>query len=151
MASWKEFELRFARYLRDELWAYDITFAPDRCFRDWDIKATMNWVEVTYEIKSDRKSEYTWNTCIEYKYKWQPSWVDWTKADYFIIYSDKKRRMQQTDELRKRLENTKKRSVMGGNGDLTTSWLIRCSLMPTLFEQLDIEEMKKHKVIPLSK
>lgn len=144
--AWDICEQAFAKHIVEDLWWEILETAPDRRFKDWDIKALIGWVVVTYEIKSDRKSEHSHNSLIEYEYKprwwdWEPSWIAGTKADYFITYSDKKRRQQSVEELRKRLDARKKFSVFSWNGNRAKWWLFKCSEMPSLFDQ--IEEMEE--------
>ena len=80
----KECEKTFMRYLIDYPGMISIEFAQWK-FKDWDIKMTTKDKEITYEVKSDRKSEETWNCCIECMYKDEPSWVYASKADYIVM------------------------------------------------------------------
>lgn len=139
-------EERFAKHIVEDLWGEILDTSPDEVFKERDIKALIDWVEVTFEVKSDRKSEYTHNSMIEYEYNTrhddikkrirEPSWIASTKADYFVIYSDKKRWQQEVEELRKRLDRRKKRSVTGWNNNNARWRLFKCSEMPELFDQL---------------
>lgn len=52
-----------------------IEFAPDIPFKDRDVKLTIWWKEVSYEIKRDFKSQETWNIALEIKCNWKPSGV----------------------------------------------------------------------------
>lgn len=150
-AAWDICEQKVIEYIVNNLWWEILETAPDKRFKDWDIKALINWVVVTYEVKSDRKSEHTPNSYIEYSYKvWnkdkhkrerEDSWILWTNADYFVMYSDRKRRQQEVEELRNRLNAREKRSVVWWDDNRTKWWLFRHAEMPSLFDQ--IEEMEE--------
>jgi hypothetical protein len=45
-----------------------LEFSQGKC-KDYDIKMTTKDKVITYEVKSDRRSEETGNCCIEYMYK----------------------------------------------------------------------------------
>jgi hypothetical protein len=64
----KEVEKVFMRYLVDYPGMVSLEFSKGKC-KDYDIKMTTKDKVITYEIKSDRKSEETGNCCIEYMYK----------------------------------------------------------------------------------
>lgn len=71
----------------------NITSAPSKKFYDWDIKATFEGVEITYEVKYDTKGHYYAkkhnrgvNLYIEYQNtrKNEKSGIRASKADYYV-------------------------------------------------------------------
>lgn len=143
-AAGKICEDKVVEYLINKLWATDIKRAPNKYFPYRDIKATINWVEVKYEVKSDRASERHHNVYLEYKTsKWKPSGYLWTSADYFIIYSDRKWRQQEVQELRKRINAfPEKEHRRGGNNNNTRARVVNVKYLPLLFDQIeDIEAL----------
>ena len=142
--AWDICEQKVAEYLRDKFWATDIQFAPQTYWPYRDIKATIDWITVTFEVKSDRKSEHSHNVYLEYKTaKWKPSGYLWTSADYFIIYSDRKWRQQEVQELRKRINAfPEKEHRRGGNKNNTRARVVNVKYLPLLFDQIeDIEAL----------
>lgn len=78
----EEFQLRFIDYLSLDEYD-DIEFAPKYKFSDYDIKIKKGATEVKYEIKTDRKTKFTGNFCIEYECYNKPSGISTTKSDYY--------------------------------------------------------------------
>lgn len=86
LESWKKIEREFAKIMIDTYSNIEkVEFAPDTQFKDWDVRITVGWIERTYEIKRDFKSQETWNIALEIKCNWKPSGIFASKAD-FIIY-----------------------------------------------------------------
>jgi hypothetical protein len=56
--------------------------APNKKFKDWDIKTET----ATYEVKTDRFTYKTGNFCIEYECFNKPSGISTTKATYYAYY-----------------------------------------------------------------
>ena len=86
LKSWKAVEREFATRLMK--WDVSkIEFSEGR-FKDWDVKATFKKlgrdVERTFELKCDLVSERTWKVWFEVTYKWEPSGVMSSKADYIV-------------------------------------------------------------------
>ena len=131
----KECEKTFMRYLVDYPGMISIELAQWK-FKDWDIKMKTKDKEITYEVKSDRKSEDTWNCCIECMYKGEPSWVYASKADYIVYYTWKKWWMQERWKLLILLNNIEKEVVSGGDGNRSELYLIKLELLPQLFEEI---------------
>ena len=87
--KWKQIEKEFViKMIRKQLDILKIEFAPNQVFKDRDVKIlyNKNWEkrESTFEIKSDDKSEETWNICFEYMCNEQPSWIYASKADCIV-------------------------------------------------------------------
>ena len=63
----KEFAIKM---IKKELDILEVEFAPNKAFKDWDVKIKYNKngevMERTFEIKSDDKSMETGNICFEY-------------------------------------------------------------------------------------
>lgn len=98
--AWDACENCFIRYLNSQPNTEVIEQAHGR-HPDWDIKALRNWKVVTFEVKSDRKSEHSKNFCIEFynPKSEKPSWICTSKADYYVYYSDMKRWIASRPEL----------------------------------------------------
>ena len=113
----KEAEKAFIHYLID---AYDI----------------INLV-VTYEVKSDRRSEDTWNLCIEYMYNGNSSWIYSSKADYIVYYCDMKWWIQDRWLLLWKINDVEKEMKKWWDNNLSKLFLIKVDKLPELFNQLD--------------
>jgi len=103
--AWSKCEDIFAEYLSTYPGLISLERAPKKGFPDWDIKITYEKdgkiKEASYEIKSDRKSEYSGNFCLEYyniKKGW-PSGICTSKADYYVYFAWGKRWIARRDEL----------------------------------------------------
>lgn len=98
--AWDACEDCFIRYL-NSLPDTEVIEQAHGKHPDWDVKAMIKWKEVTFEVKSDRKSEHSHNFCIEfYNIKSEtPSWICTSKADYYVYYSDMKWRMTKRPDL----------------------------------------------------
>lgn len=131
----KEVEKVFMKYLIDYPWMISVEFSKWRC-KDYDIKLITKDKEITYEIKSDRKSEETWNCCIEYMYKWKASWIFASKADYIVYYCNKKWRIQERWLLLCLLAEMDKTIKIGGDGDWSKLFLFKVEELPNLFENI---------------
>ena len=90
LAKGKRIEKEFVKKMIDkELNILKIEIAPNKVFKDWDVKLTIDSFgeekEITYEIKSDDKSLETGNICFEYVCNGKPSGIYASKAD-IIVY-----------------------------------------------------------------
>lgn len=114
-----------------------IEFAPDRQFKDWDVKLAINWVEKTYEIKRDYKSQETWNIALEIKCNWKPSWIFASKADY-IIYclNDDEFYWRDRWELLYELCDIAKYKTLWWDWERAEMYIISKELLPILFRKL---------------
>lgn len=132
------------RYLVDYPGLISLEFSQGK-FKDWDIKMKYKkWKEikeVTYEVKSDRKSEQTGNCCIECMYKGEPSGIYASKADYIVYYTDHQWWIQERSVLLDRLEMAEKITKNGGDGHFSKLYLITVDKLPELFEHLNITEL----------
>lgn len=138
---WKEVEKVFMRYLVDYPWMVSLEFSQGKC-KDYDIKMTTKDKEITYEVKSDRRSEETGNCCIEYMYKWQASWIFASKADYIVYYCNKKWWIQERWLLIALLMDLEKEIKNGGDGKRSRLFLFSVDKLPELFEEIpELPEM----------
>ena len=86
LESWKQVERAFVKKMLDRYPQIEkVEFAPDTQFKDRDVKIIVDWIERTYEVKRDFKSQETWNIALEIKCNWEPSGIFASKAD-FIVY-----------------------------------------------------------------
>lgn len=132
---WKEVEKVFMRYLVDYPWMVSLEFSQGKC-KDYDIKMTTKDKVITYEVKSDRRSEETGNCCIEYMYKWQASWIFASKADYIVYYCNRKWRIQERWLLTALLMDIEKETKSGGDGKRSRLFLFSVEKLPELFEEI---------------
>lgn len=59
---------------------------------DWDLKVIKeDWTETTYEVKSNTSDTHV---AFEYEFKWKPSWIFRSKADFIVYYYDGKFHVQ---------------------------------------------------------
>ena len=114
-----------------------VEFAPDTQFKDWDVKITVGWIERTYEIKRDFKSQETWNIALEIKCNWKPSGIFASKAD-FIIYclNENEFYWQSRWELLYRIADINKYKTMWWDGERAEMYIISKELLPLLFNKL---------------
>jgi len=82
LKDWQKIEKEFYDILVTNNPNTEIVMAPNRYFPDWDIMMNNN---VKFEIKYDRQSAKTGNIAIEVSYKWNPSWIFASEAD-FVVY-----------------------------------------------------------------
>ena len=141
LESWKEIECQFASklFLLKEK-PTSVSLAPNRQFKDWDVKATFDRVEnpdVTFEIKRDWKSQETWNLALEVRCNNKPSGIYASKADY-IVYclGNDEFYYQNRWELLYRLDYMEKPLVKGWDGDRSEMYLISKDEVPLLFKKL---------------
>lgn len=138
LKSWKAIEKEFAsKILKRDVskiefseWKY-----PDR-----DVKVAFHKLgqtyEKTFEVKRDKQVEQTWNVWIEYMYKWNPSWIYTSTADY-IVYKlwDK---FYYADRLKFIIELSKvhKADIVGGDNDKSQMWLVKRDVFNLLTTEL---------------
>lgn len=88
LALGKKYERKYVNdYLQSE---YEmIEYAPDKQFKDWDIKARKtrgSKVATTFEVKADKMACWTGNFFIESSCNGESSGIRASKADYWILY-----------------------------------------------------------------
>ena len=137
------------KYLIDYPDMISIEFSKWRC-KDYDIKMTTKNKEITYEIKSDRRSEETGRCCIEYMCNDKPSWIFASKADYIVYYCNKKRWIQDRGTLLWRLMEIDLDKKTGWDYWRSKLFLFPVEKLPELFENIPelpelapIEEIKE--------
>lgn len=138
LESWKKIEREFAKIMIDRYTDVEkVEFAPDTQFKDWDVKITVGWIERTYEIKRDFKSQETWNIALEIKCNWKPSGIFASKAD-FIIYclNENEFYWQSRWELLYRIADINKYKTMWWDGERAEMYIISKELLPLLFNKL---------------
>jgi hypothetical protein len=137
LESWKKIEKAFVKKMLDMYDIEKVEFAPDTQFKDRDVKLTINWVERTYEIKRDFKSQETWNIALEIKCNWKPSGIFASKAD-FIIYclNENEFYWQNRWELLYRIADINKYKTMWWDGERAEMYIISKELLPLLFNKL---------------
>jgi hypothetical protein len=138
LESWKKIEKEFAKIMIDRYSNIEkVEFAPDKQFKDWDVKITVGWIERTYEIKRDFKSQETWNIALEIKCNWNPSGIFASKAD-FIIYclNENEFYWQNRGELLYRIADINKYKTMWWDGERAEMYIIAKELLPLLFNKL---------------
>ena len=141
LAIWEDAQKEFAKVLLDntkEFRVISLEFAQWK-FKDWDIKidCVPDWI-LTYEVKSDTMADKTGNFVIEYRFKWNPSWIFVSKADYIVYYIKWERWIQERWELILRLMNTEKRETKWWDGYYSSLWVISCDKLPDLFNKIEI-------------
>lgn len=132
---WENAQKEFAKILLDtrESKVVSLEFAQGK-FKDWDIK--VNYIpegEVTYEVKTDTMAQDTGNFVVEYRFKWHPSWIYTSKADYIVYNVLWKWWIQERWELILRLINTEKRETKGWDWRNSSLRVISCEKLPLLF------------------
>ena len=140
LESWKKIEKAFVKKMLDMYDVEKVEFAPDTQFKDRDVKLTINWIERTYEVKRDYKSQETWNIALEIKCNWKPSGIFASKADY-IIYclSEDEFYFRNRWELLYDLcdiAKWKKYKTLGWDGERAEMYIISKELLPILFRRL---------------
>ena len=138
LESWKKIEREFAKRMIDRYTDVEkVEFAPDTQFKDWDVKITVGWIERTYEVKRDYKSQETWNIALEIKCNWKPSGIFASKAD-FIIYclNDNEFYWQSRWELLYRIADINKYKTMWWDWERAEMYIISKELLPLLFNKL---------------
>ena len=137
LESWKKIEKAFVKKMIDMYDVEKIEFAPDVPFKDRDVKLTIWWKEVSYEIKRDFKSQETWNIALEIRCNWKPSGIFASKADY-IIYclNDNEFYFQNRWELLYRVADINKYKTLGWDWERAEMYIIDKQLLPLLFNKL---------------
>lgn len=138
LESWKKIEREFAKIMIDRYSNIEkVEFAPDKQFKDWDVKITVGWIERTYEIKRDFKSQETWNIALEIKCNWKPSGIFVSKAD-FIIYclNENEFYWQNRWELLYRIADINKYKTLWWDWERAEMYIIAKELLPLLFNKL---------------
>ena len=137
LESWKEVERAFVKKMIDRYQQIEkVEFAPDTQFKDRDVKITVSWIERTYEVKRDFKSQETWNIALEIKCNWKPSGIFASKAD-FIIYCTAEDEFWFRDrwELLYDLVDTHKYKTLWWDWERAEMYIIDKELLPILFRK----------------
>lgn len=135
---WLEVERKFAATMLAKYPQIEkVEFAPDMPFKDRDVKLTINWIERTYEVKRDYKSQETWNIALEIRCNNKPSGIFASKADY-IIYclNDNEFYWQNRWELLYRVADINKYKTLGWDWERAEMYIINKELLPLLFNKL---------------
>ena len=139
--KWKQIEKEFViKMIRKQLDILKIEFAPNQVFKDRDVKIlyNKNWEkrESTFEIKSDDKSEETWNICFEYMCNEQPSWIYASKADCIVYQIWWEFYWKNRARLLIDLNNIEKKSVVWWDWNRAKMYLIDKSKFTNLFTKI---------------
>ena len=139
--KWKQIEKEFViKMIRKQLDILKIEFAPNQVFKDRDVKIlyNKNWQqrESTFEIKSDDKSEETWNICFEYMCNEQPSWIYASKADCIVYQIWWEFYWKNRARLLIDLNNIEKKSVVWWDWNRAKMYLIDKSKFTNLFTKI---------------
>lgn len=137
LAKGAEAEKIFMRYLVDYPKLVSLEFSQWK-FKDYDIKMTTQDKVITYEIKNDVMADKTWNIAIEFRYKWEPSWIYASKADYIVYHAAWKWYMQSRPELILRLCEVEKEVKKGWDWYQSELYIISLDKMNDLFESLTL-------------
>lgn len=133
----KEFVIKM---IWKELDILNVEFAPNKSFKDWDVKIKYNdnneIKESTYEIKSDDKSMETGNICFEYMCNGKPSGIYASKADYIVYQIGWEYYMKPRAELLINLWFVEKTSVDGWDWDRARMYLVNKNKLWVLFNKL---------------
>lgn len=133
---WEDAQKEFAKVLLSTRKIIKLEFAQGK-FKDWDIKISTPIWEETYEIKSDTMAPQTGNFVIETHFKWSPSWIFTSKADYIVYYVRWEWWAQERWELILRLIETEKEKVRGWDWHQSSLWKISCEKLPDLFDRIE--------------
>ena len=140
---WKKREREFGDFLERKYWddLLKIEYAPDRTFKDRDVRATLmidgEKCIRTYEVKSDTKSLSTGNFVIEFTSYGKKSWIAATKADYRVHYTlPHWRWIQDVAELKTKLKEKRRFVVRWWNRWASQMFKMPCSELPYLFNKI---------------
>ena len=135
---WLEVERKFAATMLAKYPQIEkVEFAPDMPFKDRDVKLTINWVERTYEVKRDYKSQETWNIALEIRCNNKPSGIFASKADYIIYcFDDWEFYRQKRWELLYRVADIHKYKTLWWDWERAEMYIINKELLPLLFNKL---------------
>lgn len=129
-------EREFAKVLLDTENVISLEFSTGK-FKYRDIKINTPEWEKTYEIKFDRQAEQTGNYAIEYLYKWNPSWIFESKADYIVYNIKGERRIAKRWALILGLMDIEKRTTKWWDSWASSLWVLKCETLPTLFNKVE--------------
>jgi len=135
----KEAEKKFAKYLVDYPGFVSVEIVRGKC-KDWDIVLQTKDKVITYEIKTDTLAHKTGNFVIEYRFKWEASWIYESKADFVVYNILWEWWIQKRSELILRLQDTEKKEVKWGDWRNSDLYVIKVSELPKLFEKLNVNE-----------
>lgn len=135
LAIGRKAEKEFAKLLIDIEKVISLEFSQWK-FPYRDIKIiTPDW-EKTYEVKSDTKAQDTGNFVIESRFKWSPSWIFTSKADYIVYYVKWEWWVAERWALILKLIDIEKEEVKGWDWRQSTMWKIKCTELPNLFSKI---------------
>lgn len=137
LADWKQAEQEFAKYLCNCPNFISIELAQWK-FKDYDIKLTTKDRTITYEVKTDRKAQETWNYCIEFSYADKASGIYASKADYIVYHLMWQWWMQSRWDLILKLDSVEKKKINWWDWFKSWLWLLKVETLPKLFTQLDL-------------
>ena len=139
LKNWRKIERELAQKLvwRDIM---KIEFAPNREYKDWDLKVTYekDWKECTktFEVKDDIISAKTWNVWFEYRCFGKPSWIYASKADYIVYHLNDKFYIQDRGELLFRLNKVEKVNLSWWDFNGSQMFVVDKRYLNTLFNEL---------------
>lgn len=121
----RESETHFANYFSNTSWTP--TLAPNYKFPDYDVSISSGSSTITFEIKTDRWTPKTNNVAIEIGRDGEPTGLQTTKADYFVIRVKDIYYGVKTSTLKQYIEDNAEflRVKQVGDGERTT-----CVLLP---------------------
>ena len=143
LKNWRLIEKEFVRELlkinkQREIW--NIEFAPDRRFEEWDVRITfrVQWKEMvkSYEVKHDKKSEETNNVWFEYRYNHKPSWIINSDADVIVYYINGKFYYQDRKELLAKLFDINYSNKVWGDNNASDLLVVSKEYLHELFKEL---------------
>ena len=135
----KTAEKIFCKYLIDYPWFVSIEVPRGKC-TDWDIILTTKDKVITYEVKSDTMADKTGNFVIEYRFKWEPSWIYESKADFIVYNILWEWRIQKRSELILRIQSVEKRETKWWDWWNSDLYVIKTEKLPELFEKLPLHQ-----------
>lgn len=116
-------------------WVIKVEFWQDW---DWDIRITYrDWHSVTFEVKDNNRA--THNIVVEYEYKWHPSWIFTSKADYIIYLFDNTWYRQKRTTLIENINKYVKRETKWWDKKNSSLYLIDKERAKHLFNELKDE------------
>ena len=118
-----EFGREFERKALDYFEHTSYEFAPNRCFKDYDIKLDG---KTTIEVKADRLAHKTGNVVIEYQCNGKPSGIESTRADFWLYFIDKTNEVYRfrPTEIKEFICKLNPRSVKGGDGYRSRMYIV---------------------------
>lgn len=136
LEEWKKAEREFAALLISTWWASEVKI-PEWFFPDYDILAKKAWgKERTFEIKTNKIYNNTWDVAFEVFNWWKPSAILTSKADYIVYQLWGEFYYQDTGVLRWMLYTLPHEEKMWGDGGKSTLYIVNWKHMSDLFKKL---------------